>query len=369
MSKKLQKLLAFLKSENIKIVSEKVSTFDDRDEARLIFSELMPERYCSYDAEIIDDIDGYHSVIQSHMQATLGEWAAKDISISGTVDSEVVIDFLHDGKKVKWKFEQNGTDYVSDDFYQKLNSWTSRNLGGKFVSLPTYGQDVAFVYLPKKSAAKVDTFIGKTITANKFVNHFRGDEDIPGSFWDLRYDKRFNINCQDDSGETALTAAIKSKNTRKALEALEEPIEVNPAVKNRSGRSPLQLARELELKEVVEYLERDVTRKDEKWSSTERLIGSDRANPMVELVSTLKDRNDLDSMYHFVSCYPWIDFARSETFEVGHETLNVGPYYLVGDYKDYGTYSVKYYSESGNDYVKENIGLEEALGLIDRFYG
>jgi hypothetical protein len=368
MNKKLQKLLAFLKSENVKFAPDKVSNFDDRDESRLIFSELMPERYCSYDAEIIDDVDGYHSVIQSHMQATLGEWTAKDIVISGTVDSEIVINFLHDGKTVKWKFDQNGTDYVSENFYKKLNSWVSRNLGGKFVSLPTYGQDVAFVYLPNKSAAKVDTFTGGTITANKFVDHFRCDEDIPGSFWDLRFDKRFNIDCQDDSGETALTAAIKAKNTRKALEALDEPIEVNPAMKNRSGMSPLQLARELELKEVVEYLERDVTRKGDKWSNTEKLIGSDMPHPMVELVSTLKDRNDLDSMHHFVSCYPWIDFARSETFELGHETLNVGPYYVVGDNKDYGTYSVKYYSESGNDYVKENIGLKEALELIDRFY-
>lgn len=365
MNKKLQKLLTFLKSENVAIVSEKVPNFDGRDEARLIFSELMPERVCSYDTETIDDVDGYHSVIRSHMQATLGEWVAKDVIISGELDSEISIEFLHDGKKVKWKFEQNGSDYVSEDFYKKLNSWVSKNLGGKFVSLRTYGQDVAFVYLPKKSAAKVDTFTDNAITANRFVQHFRGDDDLPGSFWDLRFNKRFDINCQDDSGETALTAAIKTKNSKKALEALGEAIEVDPFVKNKSGISPLQLSRQMGLQEVTEYLERYVIRKSDEWSNIEKQIYSE---PMLELINAQKESRNPNPRYQATKFGNWLDFGRKEIFEVGHETLTIKPYRAPGVYEDHGTYNLEYLSEAGGGYAKENIGLEETLELIDQFY-
>lgn len=365
MDKKIQKLLNFMESENVEIASDKASKFGGRDEARLIFSELMPERVCSYDTEIIDDVDGYHSVIQSHMQATLGEWAAKDIVVSGTANSEVTIEFLHDGKKVKWKFEQNGTDYVSDDFYKKLNSWVSRNLEGKFSSLPTYGQDVAFVYLPKKSAAKVDAFTGSTITANKFVDHFRGDDDLPSSFWDLRFDKRFDINCRDDSGETALTAAIKAGKPKKALEALDEVIEVDPLVKNKSGMSPLQLSRQMELQEVTEYLEGFLTTKSQNWSGIEKQIYSE---PMIELINALKKSQNADTMFANNRFGNWIEFGRTETFELGHDTLTVKPYRKPGIYEDHGTYNLEYFPETVGGYSKENVGLEDTLELIDQFY-
>lgn len=365
MDKKLQKLLTFLESENVALASDKAANFGERDEPRLIFSELMPERVCSYDTETIDDVDGYHSVIRSHIHATLGEWIAEDISVSGAVDSEVIIEFLHDGEKVKWKFEQKDTDYVSEDFYKKLNSWVSKNLGGKFVSLPTYGQDVAFVYLPKKSAAKVDTFIGNTITPNKFVDHFRGDDDLPGYFWDLRFDKQFDINCQDDNGETALTAAIRAGKPKKALVALDEVIEVDPFVKNKSGMSPLQLSRQMGLQEVTEYLERFVTRKSENWSGLEKRIYSE---PMIELINELKKSQNANTMFQSNRFGNWIDFGKAETFEVGHETLTVKPYRKPGVYEDQAAYNLEYFPETVGGYSKENIELEETLELIDNFY-
>ena len=372
MGKKLDQLIAFLEAEGVDVVSDKVSDFGDSEEPRLIFSEITPDRYCSYDAETIDETDAYISILQAHVHATLGEWEAREISVSGSKNNDVQIEFECVQKRVKWKFEQPGFDYVSDAFYRKLNNWVSRNLGGKFITLPTYGQDMAFVYLPKNAAKKVEAFCNKTVTANRFVDYFRQDADVPGSVLDLGYDYKFDKDCLDDNGETAVTAAIKAMKPDKALIALDEPLEVSAWRKNREGRSPLQLARQSGYEELVSYLEGKLTRKADPWPVTQKLLGTERLNlfaPMIDLVSIIIERKDNDDWHQCMVWIPDIIFARTQVFEIGHETLHVGPYFIVGSDTRYDTYQVQYYSESGTgDYEESDIQLDRALELIEGFY-
>lgn len=366
MQKKLQKLLSYFESEKVSFADDRVSEFQDGSEPRLILEELMPERVCSYDTETIDDIGCYGPIIRDHMLATLGEWSANDVEVSEKDSSTVTVEFAHNGKDVTWSFEHDSGDYVSDAFYKKMNAWVSRNLKGKFVSLPTYGQDVAFAYLPKQSAKKLDSFIGNTVTANAFVQHFRSDNELPTAYRELRFDRDFDINCHDDTGETALTAAIKAKKVNQAMLALDEAVEVDPWTKNEAGQSPLQLSRKMGLQEITERLEPFYKRENREWSDLEKETDSES---MLALIRALKEHPKSNTMYP--STIWWskdIDFGKQESFEVGHDSLTIGRYFKPGIYEEHGSYNLQYRASTGDGYSMENIELAQTIELIEAFY-
>ena len=95
MDNKLQKLIKILEDGGISIPNNLLDDVDLKSGFNSVFNKLLPERYCNYDTEIIDDENGYYFVIDQHIEATLSEWRPEYLKITGDVDADITIEFSH----------------------------------------------------------------------------------------------------------------------------------------------------------------------------------------------------------------------------------------------------------------------------------
>ena len=128
----------------------------------------------------------------------------------------------------------------------------------------------------------------------------------------------------------------------------------------------MQLARQMELPEVIDYLDYYVARKNQSLDDLEKALYSET---MHALINALKDLEPSVEMYHSNRFGQWIDFGKTETFEIGLDSLTVKPYCKPGVYQEHGTYTVTSMPNSEVDTSQENVNLKETLELIEQFYG
>ena len=112
-----------------------------------IFHHMVPERICELDPKCIAEAADYVGVLQEFAQATQGEFAPESARAEGSVGGKVVLEFLHAGQAIRFKFTQEGR-WVADDFYEQLRKFCKKHLSGSYLSV---GSDLATeVYLPHK---------------------------------------------------------------------------------------------------------------------------------------------------------------------------------------------------------------------------
>lgn len=206
-----------------------------------IFHHMVPERICELDPKCIAEAADYVGVLQEFAQATQGEFAPESARAEGSVGGKVVLEFLHAGQAIRFKFTQEGR-WVADDFYEQLRKFCKKHLSGSYLSV---GSDLATeVYLPHKVVAQIQK---KTRTFDsvealvQFVVEGASQSDLikagEGLPWQLKagYTR---------DGDSLLTALLKSEaDTDRCLSAYE--LLEAPALPSRHGESPLELAQRL----------------------------------------------------------------------------------------------------------------------------
>lgn len=368
MDKRFNKLIGILEEDGIVKARNDIKVSSIKDDFLSFFRIITPDRHIHYDTEIIDDIDKYSVVLGNHAEATLSEWVLQDLFITGNLDGYIEIRFTHKDKDFLWSLNQAGSDYVDSKFYDELNSWVSKNLTGRYVSLETGGQDVSYVYLPKKVADKVEQFIKKFFTVDMFVEQFRVGDEISNSVW-AAIDSGFKPTAKDSQGETALTAAIKAKNETMALLAIEHIEDLNN-IKNKQRKTPLQLAREYKLGSVIKELEERVAYKDGPWDELGSFLRKkDKDDKMcLKLFSSIKKTISPEKCFKYVHLKGVI-LGKSETFEVGVNTLSI----FVINHRRRVSPSQAYLVTMDADKPLKNITgkkctLDEAMEIVKLFY-
>jgi len=246
-------------------------------------------------------------------------------------------------------------------------------LTGRFVDLETGGQDIAFVYLPKKTASKVKQFLKKFIDIDMYVEQFRSKDIIPEEFYALRDDNSFDINSLDSYGETALTAAIKNENYMMTKEIIDFEF-CDYLVKNRDGYTPLQIARQKKADEIIELLESNVTYQSENWEDIKWFyhsdIHDDNSFRMIELMDAINTNKSLKDIYLCSPVFYSVFFARSPSIELGHDTLNIRIIHKKLRKALDMAFDIEYSSSNGteNDFVLKSVTIDQALESVFSFY-
>ena len=206
-----------------------------------IFHHMVPERICEFDPKCIAEAGDYVGVLQEFAQATQGEFAPGSSRAEGSVGGKMVLEFLHGGQAVRFKFEQEGR-WVAEDFYVQLRKFCKKHLSGSYLSV---GTDLATdVYLPHKVIAQIQkkTRSFDSVEALvQFVVEGASQSDLikagEGLSWQLKagYTR---------DGESLLTALLKSgADTDRCLSA--HGLLAAPELPSRHGESPLELAQRL----------------------------------------------------------------------------------------------------------------------------
>ncbi|BEU95956.1 hypothetical protein ACDW_16610 [Acidovorax sp. DW039] len=206
-----------------------------------IFHHMIPERICEFDPKCIAEAANYVGVLQAFAQATQGEFVPESLRAEGSVGGKVVLEFMHAGKAIRFKFTQQGR-WVADDFYEQLRKFCRKHLSGSYLSV---GTDWAMeVYLPHKVIAQIQK---KTRTFDsveavvQFVVEGASPSDMFTAWESLPWQLKAGYT---RDGDSLMTALLKSEaDTDRCLSAYET--HETPLLPSRYGESPLELAQRL----------------------------------------------------------------------------------------------------------------------------
>lgn len=206
-----------------------------------IFHHMVPERICEFDPKCISEAADYVGVLQELVQVTQGEFVPENLRAEGSVGGKVVLEFMHGGKAIRFKFTQEGR-WVADDFYEELRKFCRKHLSGSYLSV---GTDWATeVYLPHKVIAQIQK---KTRTFDsvealvQFVVEGASQSDMFTAWESLPWQLKAGYT---RDGDSLMTALLKSEaDTDRCLSAYET--HETPLLPSRYGESPLELAQRL----------------------------------------------------------------------------------------------------------------------------
>ena len=246
----LTRIKNLLKKHNINVETE-LCDLESSNDLFQIFESITPERFLHYDPECIDGIESYKYVFMQHVDVTLGEFKPTNISVSGSMDTTVTLQFEYKDKKKKFSILQDGSSWVTDSFYDKLNNFIQKELQSKYLTLPTSDQMTAVVYFPKKVANTINKhYMGMSsaddivafLVKGGLIEHINWDHTAPDAY-----------NGYTSEGETIATAILKAKlpagtpyppNPRidGMFEMFTESTPVNVHLQNKKGETPYRLA-------------------------------------------------------------------------------------------------------------------------------
>jgi hypothetical protein len=117
--------------------------------------QLLPERIVAHGAAAIADAESYAELVRRYAAATCGAWQPVGLrSALDLLDGEAMVEFEHDGERVRWRFAQPAEEVVPD-FILLVNSFAAASLGSAFVPLPTDDGHTLAIYLPEPTAAEL----------------------------------------------------------------------------------------------------------------------------------------------------------------------------------------------------------------------
>ncbi|GGP59255.1 hypothetical protein [Shewanella saliphila] len=246
----LTRIKNLLKKQNINFETN-LGDLESSNDLFQIFESLTPDRFLHYDPECIDGIESYINVFKQHGDVTLGEFKPSNIFVTGSIDTTVTLQFEYRERKKKFNIFQDGSSWVTDSFYDKLNNYIQKELQSKYLILPTNDQTMAVVYLPKKAANTINKhYMGMSsaddivafLVKGGLIEHINWEHTAPDAY-----------NGYTSEGETIATAILKAKlpegtpyppNPRidGMFEMFTETTPVNVHLQNKKGETPYRLA-------------------------------------------------------------------------------------------------------------------------------
>jgi len=119
----------------------------------LILGNIFKENILYCDSEIVDSVSIYKWLLLKHVELTKGEWELSKLEI---VDhdkdercgyDEIILKFNSFGDSIQLTISDIDSDYISPNFFDNLNSFSSKYLKGTFKLLETLDQTLAIIYL------------------------------------------------------------------------------------------------------------------------------------------------------------------------------------------------------------------------------
>ncbi|NRB36930.1 MAG: hypothetical protein HRU20_00515 [Pseudomonadales bacterium] len=297
-----------------------------------IFEKLTPTRFLQYDPECIDCIENYIYVLGQHAEITQGEFSPENISVKGSIEKTITLEFLHNGKAKKLKINQDSSTWVTDSFDEKLFSFCKKELQGNFLILPSYDQMAAAVYLPKKVVTKIQkTFLGME-DADAIVDYIVNGGCPTTINWEYTLPAAFNG--YTSKGETVATAVIKAKIpdtvgniyhpytfTEGVFEQFMNGLPINLSLQNKFGETPYQIS----LEGDSEFLKNLLGKKGEfciKFSEIYYRKHLELSANILSLLEPLKE--NLEGMFfHKYSYSGKLSFSSVENCIEGENVFNI----------------------------------------------
>jgi hypothetical protein len=299
-------------------IAEADSVFD-------IVNEMLPKNTLMFDSEIIAQQDAYIPLIMDYASITDEEWQPSSIQVSGDIDGTIQISLISNDKTTTWNFEQNGSDYVSEQFLDKISSFSSRNLPGTFVRLPTTDQLISVVYLPKAVAKRFKDIASKTLTIDIACNAIKNNnQDLLSKSWfDNGLHKTNGIlEARDAEGDTLYTSSIKGGDER-YIQYIKD-IGADLVCPGSEGKTPLQIARDYNNAEEIEYLmEPFFNLESNGWDTVNSIINNhpDEYNENIK-----KLVREITNSENKALLFPYLCPAVRSTIHMG-----IKPQYFMGD--------------------------------------
>ena len=170
-----------------------------------IFQHLTPGRICEFDPECIGVSEHYMDILDQFAEATGGEFSPENTRTTGSLNKTMTVEFEHQGKAFKFKFEQQG-DWVADGFYEQLNKFCKKNLTGNFLSL--FSEISTSVYLPHKVITQVEKKTKHFSTTDEFLSAILGGADPHAIGAQASFDVLHGYTRDGETMTTALCKAI-----------------------------------------------------------------------------------------------------------------------------------------------------------------
>ncbi|GGP90193.1 hypothetical protein [Shewanella ulleungensis] len=325
----LKRITNLLKKHKINVETE-LCDLESSNDLFQIFESITPERFLHYDPECIDGIESYKYVFMQHVDVTLGEFKPTNISVSGSMDTTVTLHFEYKDKKKKFSILQDGSSWVTDSFYDKLNNFIQKELQSKYLTLPTGDQTTAVVYLPKKVANTINKhYMGMSsaddivafLVKGGLVEHINWNHTAPDAY-----------NGYTSEGETIATAILKAKlpegtpyppNPRKdgMFEMFTESTPVNVHLQNKKGETPYRLA----LTGDSVFLKQSLGKISQDCVSISKLLSSEwfPINPEIfKIIEPMKDSLQR-AKFHSHSGFYNVLFSLEDNFIISENAFSI----------------------------------------------
>lgn len=271
----LTKIKELLKKHNVKFEAN-LGDLDSSDDLFQIFENLTPSRFLHYDPECIDDNNSYIRLLLQHAEITQSEFEPKNISVEGSLNKTITLKFEYLNKLRKFKIFQDESSWVADDFYDRLNKFTQKELDSRYFILPTIDQTTAVVYLPKKVVNIINkNYLG--IQSADDIVEFLSHGGLPEHI-NWNYTAPDVYDSFTSKGETIATAIHKANLpgspyppftvTEGFFEQFLDATPLNIYLQNKQGETPYQLA----LKGESDILKALLGRENKEWISFNTLI-------------------------------------------------------------------------------------------------
>lgn len=142
-----------------------------------IVQKLLPDRVFVFDSECFQQDSDIAKLVAELASLTRGEW------MIGNIKSQLLweqgqgtVEFDHTGQQIVLGFEQHG-DYVSDDFWIKVNDFCVSHLSGTFHRLASMSQEVYVLYLAGNNGREFVEFVKSFKPSSDEIVQFVGTVD------------------------------------------------------------------------------------------------------------------------------------------------------------------------------------------------
>jgi len=254
-----------LKKNDVKFI-DAFKDVENESDLLEIFSKTIPERVLHYDSECIDSPESYIGVLEEHAEITLGEFQPKNSKVTGDLDSSINLSFNIDGKLKKFRIEQNSSSWMTESFYDRLRSFSKRELGSDYLELPTTDQSTAVVYLPKKVASQLERKCIGMKTTDQVIEYIK-NRGCPSTI-NWNYTSQDVVDGLSSDGETIATAILKAELPEHigfyssgytfvegVFEEFGESTPVSLISQNKYGETPYDISRNHSSNFIQQYLD------------------------------------------------------------------------------------------------------------------
>ena len=218
-----------------------------------LFRILVPDRILAFDPKSIFSIKDYHEIFERMIELTK-VLERENLCISGSSESIIEFSIKSSSKKnFDFSIEQNGSKWISEEFFEHFNKYIEELLGCTYLIIP--GDIITLVYLPISTAELIAENIVSMQSTDRLARALEGEVDI----YDIEF-RDISTRVQQgytSRGETIVTHLIKASLNEvrckedESISQLEyvfkyvpEMSEIDFTLQNRFGETPYELLKQ-----------------------------------------------------------------------------------------------------------------------------